>query len=251
VKREVKLLASVEPTDANLLAAFRSSRAYARTSISATAPIELPLNRILNTSQTIHADRISGKLSSVCSRTLLPLLVLMAPPGAIPPGYSYEGIPQSYMARRPVPEGEDSNTRAYVIFFSYLALCASLTIFIIQRLLKSYAVLSKSTTARKPPKKHVLIFVFLATASLATTWYHMFQYFRWSYTVWSTWRSFYTLDPDHLHWGLWLRQTSLFREAWETAITAYSRYWWTHQIFFFACGLGLDLEMNGIDPRLC
>ncbi|KAF2739622.1 hypothetical protein EJ04DRAFT_508509 [Polyplosphaeria fusca] len=172
----------------------------------------------------------------------------MAPPGAIPPGYAYQGIPQSFMARKPVPEGEDTNTRAYVIFFSYLTLCVSLTVFILQRLLKSYAVLSKSTTARTPPKKHVLIFAFLAAASLVATWYHMLQYFKWSYTVWSTWRSFYTLDPNHLHWGLWLKQTSLFREAWETAITAYSRYWWTHQVFLFACGLGLDLEQKGI-PR--
>ncbi|KAF2116094.1 hypothetical protein BDV96DRAFT_631264 [Lophiotrema nucula] len=172
----------------------------------------------------------------------------MAPPGWGPYVESYDGIPQEFQTKRPVPAGEDTNTRPIVIFFSYLALCAGLTVFVIQRLIKSYTVLSKHTTASLPPKKYVYTFAFLATASVATTWYYTFRYFDVSYQTWVMWRSYYQLDPKHLHWGLWLKHTSLFKEAWETAIIGWARYWWTHQIFFFACGLGLDLERKGI-PR--
>jgi hypothetical protein len=167
----------------------------------------------------------------------------MAPPGYIPQGY--EGVPSSFMKKIPVPEGEDSNTRAITIFFSYLFLCFSLTVFIVLKLLKSYVVLSKSRTARPPPRKHVYLFSILAILSLTTTWYHMFQYFALSYKQWLTWRSWYELTPDQKHWGLWLRHTSLFREAWETTVIGFARYWWTNQIFFFACALGLDLERLG------
>lgn len=169
----------------------------------------------------------------------------MPPPGAIPPGYSYDHIPQSFMNRKPAPEGADTNTRAYLIFFSYLGLCVSLTVLIVQKLLKSYLVLSKSATARPPPRKHVLLFVGLAAGSVLSTWYYMVQYFKVSYQIWLMWRSYYDLTTDKTHWGLWLKETSLFKEAWEIAIVGNARYWWTHQIFFFASGLGLVLEQKG------
>tara|TARA_R110002003_G_scaffold1926_10_gene23778 strand:+ start:7145 stop:7375 length:231 start_codon:yes stop_codon:yes gene_type:complete len=75
----------------------------------------------------------------------------------------------------------------------------------------------------------------------------MFKYFNVSYQTWLMWRSYYELDPHHRHWGLWLRETSLFREAWETVVVGNARYWWSHQIFFFALGLGLYLEQKGED----
>ncbi|KAF2465394.1 uncharacterized protein BDR25DRAFT_269930 [Lindgomyces ingoldianus] len=150
------------------------------------------------------------------------------------------------MAKKPIPEGWDSNLRPILIFISYFCLCLSLTVFIIGKLATSYYVLAKSKTASIPPRKHVLLFIFLAISSLATTWYHMVRYFQWSYNMWVMWRSFYELTPDEKHWGLWLRHTSLFKEAWEIAIIGHARYWWTHQIFLFACGLGLALEQKGI-----
>lgn len=173
----------------------------------------------------------------------------MPPPGAKPPGYAYEHIPPRFMQRKPLPAGADTNVRAYSIFFSYLLLCFSLTVFIVQKLLKSYSLLSKSTTARTPPRKHVQYFVFLAIFSLGTTWYYMFRYFQTSYRIWLMWRSIYELAPDQTHWGLWLKETSLFKEAWEIAIIGAGRYWWTLQIFFFACGLGLNLEQKGMCAR--
>ena len=169
----------------------------------------------------------------------------MPPPGSIPPGYAYQHIPPSFQIRKVLPPGMDTNGRAYIIFFSYMILAFSLTVFVILRLFKSYYVLSKSTTTRPPPKEHVQYFTVLAGASLATTWYYMFRYFQFSYRIWLMWRSIYEVDPATNHWGLWLKETSLFREAWEIAITGFGRFWWSQQIFYFACWLGLILEQKG------
>lgn len=167
----------------------------------------------------------------------------MAPPGFGPPGYS---IPNRYMHREPPPDGADTNTRPYLIFFSYMTTCFVVAVFIILKLLKRSSVLQKSTTAKLPPRKHVYLFSALAAGSLLTTWTFMIKYFNVSYKTWLMWRSYYELDAHHRHWGLWLRETGLFREAWETVIVGNSRYWWSHQIFFFALGLGLYLEQKGM-----
>jgi hypothetical protein len=165
----------------------------------------------------------------------------MPPPGAAP-----GNIPGAYMYEKPVFEGKDSNTRPYLIFFGYLSTCVLLTLYVIQKLAKNYVVLQKSPTARPPPRKHVLIFIGLAAGSLLSTWYYMIKYFQASYKTWLMWRSYYQFTDDENHWGMWLKDTSLFKEAWEIVIVGNARYWWSHQIFFFACALGLAMEQKGI-----
>ncbi|KAH8730854.1 hypothetical protein GQ44DRAFT_746728 [Phaeosphaeriaceae sp. PMI808] len=167
----------------------------------------------------------------------------MAPPGFGPPGYT---IPQRYMNRTPPPEGTDTNTRPYLIFFSYLLTCLSISIFLVQRILKKYSILKKSATTDTLPSKHIFLFSVLAAVSLFTTWTFLFKYFGVSYRTWLMWRSYYELDPKHRHWGLWLKETSLFREAWELVVVGNARYWWSHQIFSFALGLGLHMEQKGV-----
>jgi hypothetical protein len=171
----------------------------------------------------------------------------MAPPSFGPPGYA---IPQRYMNRTPPPDGADTNTRPYLIFFSYMLTCLGVAVFIIQRIVKKNNVLKKSTAAISPPRKHVWLFGALAAGSLITTWGFMVQYFNVSYKTWLMWRSYYELDPHHRHWGLWLRETSLFHEAWELVVVGNARYWWSHQIFFFALGLGLYMEQKGMIGEL-
>lgn len=173
----------------------------------------------------------------------------MAPPGFAPPSYAHDRIPPRYMQKDPPPIGSDTNGRAYFIFFSYLALCFSLSVFIIYKLVQNYNALSKSIPTRRPAKQHVRVFALLAALSLLTTWYYMFNYFRVSYQAWAMWRSRFEISQDKMHWGLWLKETSLFREAWETVIVGNARYWWSHQIFFFASGLGLSLEERGKSSR--
>ena len=172
----------------------------------------------------------------------------MAPPGFAPPSYSHDRIPTRLVHKEAPPLGTDTNGRAYLLFFSYLGLAVSLTTVIVQRILKSYSLLAKSTTAELPSRQHVRLFVALAAWGVLTVWYFEIQYFKVSYQAWTMWRSYYDLTPDQMHWGLWLKETSLFREAWETAVVGNARYWWTNQIFFFACGLGLSLEQKGDLP---
>ena len=137
------------------------------------------------------------------------------------------------------------NTRPYGIFFSYLGVCLTVAIFIIIKLFEKTEKLYTSAPSQLPPKKHVIIFTMLATCSLLSTWGFMIQYFQWSYDNWLKVRSQHDLDPSVKHWGLWLKETSLFKEAWESVIVGHNRYWWSHQIFFFACALGLHLEWKG------
>ncbi|KAF2642592.1 hypothetical protein P280DRAFT_269030 [Massarina eburnea CBS 473.64] len=172
----------------------------------------------------------------------------MAPPGFAPPSYSHDRIPTRLVNKEHPPEGTDTNGRAYFIFFSYLGLAVSLTTLIVLRIFKSYSILLNSTTAQIPSKKHVRMFVALAIWSVLMVWYYEMRYFSVSYKSWMMWRSYYDLTPDQMHWGLWLKETSLFKEAWETAVVGNARYWWTNQIFFFACGLGLSLEQRGKMP---
>lgn len=103
-------------------------------------------------------------------------------------------------------------------------------------------VRSRSTM---PQQRHVVLFGALAITSLLTTWTFMIKYFQVSYQTWLMWRSYYELDPQHRHLGLWLKETSLFQEMWEIVIIGNARYWWTHQTFFFALGLGLYLDQKG------
>lgn len=165
----------------------------------------------------------------------------MSPP-EFGPDYS---VPQRIMRREAPPEGSDSNTRPYVIFVSYMLTCISVAVFIVWKLIQRANVL-RGLTTQLPPKKHVWMFSALAAGSLFTTWTHMFRYFKASYQSWMVSRSYYELEPHQKHWGLWLKETSLFREAWEMVIVGNTRYWWSHQIFFFALGLGLYLEQKGM-----
>lgn len=152
------------------------------------------------------------------------------------------------MTQPPSPAVAATNTRPYLIFWSYMGTCLLLTISIISNLVRNSAVLKRSKTARLPPTQHVQLFAALAAGSLLTTWGFMIRYFQFSYQAWFELRSHYALDPQQKHWGLWLKETSLFKEAWETVIVSETRYWWSHQIFFFALWLGLYLEHPGNQP---
>ncbi|PVH95084.1 hypothetical protein DM02DRAFT_691659 [Periconia macrospinosa] len=173
----------------------------------------------------------------------------MAPPGFAPPSYSHDRIPTRFVTKEAPPPGADTNTRAYLIFFSFLSLAISLTTFVILQLRTLYSRLpSRAETRLTHPNlhKHIRVYALLAICSVVTVWYYEVQYFKVSYLTWVRWRSYYDLEEHQMHWGLWLKETSLFKEGWEIAVVGNARYWWTHQIFFFACGLGLSLEQKGI-----
>lgn len=140
----------------------------------------------------------------------------------------------------------ESNVRPYAIFVTYMAACLALAVFLLIKLLQKTEKLHASTPSVLPRRKYVLLFAALAVGSLFSTWSFMFQYFQWSYDNWFTVRSQHDLDPSVKHWGLWLKETSLFREAWESVVIGQNRYWWSHQIFYFASALGLHSEWKGM-----
>ncbi|KAF3034600.1 hypothetical protein E8E12_004187 [Didymella heteroderae] len=142
--------------------------------------------------------------------------------------------------------GSESNTRPYGIFVSYMSTCLALAVFIIVKLFDKTEKLHATNPTQLPKRKHILLFAVLAAASLLSTWSFMFQYFQWSYNQWLAVRSQHDPDPSVKYWGLWLKETSLFREAWESVIVGHDRYWWSHQIFYFASALGLHSEWKGV-----
>lgn len=170
----------------------------------------------------------------------------MAPPGFAPPSYSSEQFGERPLHKEPPPAGTDTNGRAYLIFFSYLGVCLMLTNIVVLNIAKSYRRLRKTTNARLPSRNHVRVFTVLAAGSLLTTRYYQYRAFAVSYQSWVMWRSHWELTPDQMHWGLWLKETSLLKETWMATIVGNANYWWTHQIFFFACSLSLSLEQLGI-----
>ncbi|KAK0726285.1 hypothetical protein B0T21DRAFT_293626 [Apiosordaria backusii] len=119
-----------------------------------------------------------------------------------------------------------SNARPLAILASYMVTAAALTIRCIGIVRRHPA----QKTKRSPAS--LALFGALAAISLATTWSYMFAYFRWSYFDWAATSSTVTSDGQ-LYLGEWLRDTSLFKQAWFSALETPARAWWTLQIFGF------------------
>ncbi|GAB1316343.1 hypothetical protein MFIFM68171_06553 [Madurella fahalii] len=121
-----------------------------------------------------------------------------------------------------------SNAASLAILASYMITAVALTarcIRVIQR---------HPLQATRPSAVSLTLFTALAIFSLATTWSYMFAYFRWSYFDWAASSSNLTVtDASQLRLGEWLRDTSLFKQAWFSALETPARAWWTLQIFGF------------------
>ncbi|KAJ4256254.1 hypothetical protein NW762_009334 [Fusarium torreyae] len=120
-----------------------------------------------------------------------------------------------------------SNARPIGILTGYLATCAVLTAISINSIWRQ-AVVSKQPSRRR---NAILVFSALAALSLATTWYHMFCFFQWSYQQWESVQK--GSIGDELHLGAWLRDTTLFKQAWVSTLEQPPRAWWSLQIFGF------------------
>ncbi|KAF7553474.1 hypothetical protein G7Z17_g3621 [Cylindrodendrum hubeiense] len=129
-----------------------------------------------------------------------------------------------------------SNIRPIAILAGYLATAVLLTswcIAIIRVRLGVATGLSPIGEARR--RSAMTVFSLLAVVSFATTWYHMFRFFEWSYIQWAVSSGFeqVSADPNGLHLGQWLRETQLFRQAWASTLETPPRAWWSMQIFGF------------------
>jgi hypothetical protein len=137
-----------------------------------------------------------------------------------------------------------TNFRPLAIFTFYMTLALTLTVTIIQTIIKRRKVNASKLSPSQITKLRV--FSFLAILSLGTTWYYMFQFFVVSYKSWaSTFPAVVSGELRGLQLGLWLKDSKLFEEAWGTACATPIRYWWTQQIFLWTTIWSLGLGKTG------
>ena len=110
------------------------------------------------------------------------------------------------------------------------------------------------------------LFAVLALISLVATSYHMLQYFAVSYSAWAyemgevirltMWsdNGYIAFGALRLALGRWLKDISLFRDAWEIVIERSGTYWWSQQIFMGAAAwsvyVGIEDESSYYFIRL-
>ncbi|KAK4182049.1 hypothetical protein QBC35DRAFT_396746 [Podospora australis] len=141
-----------------------------------------------------------------------------------------------------------NNTVPLAILATYLLTCLVLTIRCITIIRSSNTPSQQRglvvTQSHKKTRK-ITLFSILAIVSLATTWTYMLSYFRWSYFDWADTHNPAALSSDELYLGEWLRDTSLFQQAWFSALESKERSWWTLQIFGFCAVWSLSLSVQG------
>ncbi|KAF6807379.1 hypothetical protein CPLU01_15802 [Colletotrichum plurivorum] len=141
-----------------------------------------------------------------------------------------------------------SNVRPWAIFTGYMVLAAALTtkaiaIIRAQRRARSTGRSADGAGPAPSGRRAVVLFSLLAALSLATTWYHMFRFFEWSYGQWAI-AHVAGADADGLRLGEWLRDTSLFRQAWASTLETAPRAWWSLQIFGFCANWSVMLAVQ-------
>ena len=134
-----------------------------------------------------------------------------------------------------------SNARPLAIFSGYMVTAAALTATSIAIVRNGVSKRTESYLSKR--RSSMWIFGALAVASLASTWYHMFCFFRWSYVEWAKAHSL--SDPDALYLGDWLRDTALFKQAWASTLETAPRAWWSLQIFGFCANWSVMLAAQG------
>ncbi|KAL2009055.1 hypothetical protein VTN00DRAFT_7249 [Thermoascus crustaceus] len=142
---------------------------------------------------------------------------------------------------------EVDHYRSLPILITYLLIALMLTESIVRRLYRRYRYLkSQSQTEWLTRRRNVALFTLLAILSLGSTWYYMFSFFAYSYHDWACERGVLGgngMDVRKLE--LWLRDTKLFKEAWETVSETPQRFWWSGQIFLWTVGWSLFLGVMG------
>jgi hypothetical protein len=135
-----------------------------------------------------------------------------------------------------------SSYRSLSILALYLLLAVTLTAHISRTLLKLKRTLSQDVWQRK--RFSVAVFAGLAVLSLLATWYGMFSFFAYSYHDWACKTGHHeSISIDSME--QWLRQTQLFKQAWEAVTETPQRFWWSGQIFLWTTGWSLFIGVMG------
>lgn len=156
----------------------------------------------------------------------------------------FERLHSLQVYTRPDDMVDVSNARPIGILAGYLLACAGLTAFCIGITWKRG---SSPRSAIDPRRRNaIVVFSALAALSLATTWYHMFCFFQWSYREWEIAAGLVPDVRDGLRLGDWLRDTTLFKQAWVSTLETPLRAWWSTQIFGFCAIWSVMLAAQGM-----
>jgi hypothetical protein len=136
-----------------------------------------------------------------------------------------------------------SNVRPISILAAYMITAIALTASCISIIRRKKLVVGHASSRLSSPRRSAIPFAVLAAVSLATTWYYMFCYFRWSYLDWASKQSLH--DSTALHLGQWLCDTLLFKQAWASTVETPLRTWWSSQIFGFCAVWSIALAVQG------
>lgn len=141
--------------------------------------------------------------------------------------------------------------RSLSILSFYLTSSAALTIKILLNIYRRYQIRKTQLYWRRSYGPQFAIFITLSILSIATTWYYMFAFFAHSYRSWEaglspTQQALNEMAPLLVKWEMWLRDTKLFREAWESVFATPARTWWSGQIFLWTIGWSFFLGVMGL-----
>ncbi|KAL4782802.1 hypothetical protein BJX76DRAFT_331749 [Aspergillus varians] len=158
------------------------------------------------------------------------------------------------------PENPPIYYRSLFLFFGYLSLVTFLASLCCRTIYTRYqARQKKNDWATSQRRTHAFLFVLLAALSLGTTWYYMISFFVHSFNNWSTGPKGLPYAATHgaegslpllTRMGLWLNDTYIFQEAWETVSKSPARVWWSGQIFGWTIGWSLFLGITGRRYRI-
>ena len=145
----------------------------------------------------------------------------------------------------------EPNLRPIAILTSYLCLAFALTVLILRTLYEISAFPRPSQephTLNRKRRLHIQVTGALTLASLAVTWFYMLKFFALSYRTWARERGIsdaFRENSAQLYLGQWLKETSLFRDAWETVIEECKRFWWSQQVFLITTIWSVYLGIEG------
>jgi len=156
------------------------------------------------------------------------------------------------------PAFTNSNLAPTSLFLAYLAASIGLTTLVCRaKVFTAFRNLPPSQDTRfrqSNRQKHVRLFAWLASISLATAWYQLARILILSYHAWAhnmnealpTWP--YSLDSyNRLMLGRWLADTApLSVDAWEIIMEGGTRFWWAQQLFL---GTGAWAVFVGIEGK--
>ncbi|KAJ7471229.1 hypothetical protein B0H11DRAFT_1376039 [Mycena galericulata] len=119
-----------------------------------------------------------------------------------------------------------SEVAALSVFCSYFSIIAGLF----------GLIWSSLRSSRISLGSRAYVFVALAVASFAHTWFYMFKFMAWSFKDYEQSKGGASSDATVKRMSSWLLDTSLFEQAWASVCFGRVNWWWSQQLCLFTVG---------------